>query len=423
MNIRRVVGGAAVVCLGLLLLPRAESAEPPPELAPQKQPLSIPITVAAPRTVQCVTPFGPPVSVSAVALSSDAKKLAVAGYREVLLWDLENATLAKRLGSGQLGTHIGALTFLSDPKLLAVGEGTPLASGAVRVFDVDSGQQTLAFEEPGDVVYSLAASPDGKLLAAGGADNQAHVWSLEEKKLVTSIKDHGGWVLGTSFSADGKFLATASTDKTARVWDVATWESVVAMPETEILRGAAFNADGSLVALAVGGLSARAVRLTRKDNGRAARTISTGAPTPLDVVWYAKGNKIFAPCSDNTVKIYNGGNGRLERTLSGHTDWVYSVAVNADATRLASGSADGTVKLWNTADGKLLATFVQLSPGTDEWLVLTPEGYLAASASNVLEWTTANVKTPPAELTALLEKPDSVKQALAGTKVPPPAFE
>jgi len=123
------------------------------------------------------------------------------------------------------------------------------------------------------------------------------------------------------------------------------------------------------------------------------------------------------------VKIYNGGNGRLERTLSGHTDWVYSVAVNADATRLASGSADGTVKLWNTADGKLLATFVQLSPGTDEWLVLTPEGYLAASASNVLEWTTANVKTPPGELTALLEKPDSVKQALAGTKVPPPAFE
>lgn len=423
MNIERVFGATVVAFLGLGLLFGSPTAAPAAEPAPQRQSLAIPITTAAPKSVECVVPFGPSTPASAVAFSPDGKKLAVAGYREVLLWDLENASLLKRIGAGQLGTSIGALTFLKDAPLLAIGEGTPYNSGAVRIFNIDSGEQTHVFEEPGDVVYCLALSPDGKLLAAGGADGQAHVWNLDEKKLLTSIKDHRGWVLGAGFSADGKFLATASADTTARVWEVETWKSVVKMSAPEPLHGAAFSADGSLVALAVGGLNDRAVRLMRKDNGRAARTINTGAAMPLDLVWIAQGNLIYAPCTDNTVKVYNAGNGRLERTFTGHTDWVDSVAVSADGGKLASGSADGTVKLYSAADTKLLATLVQLTPGTDEWLVLSEQGYLATSSAAALQWKTENVTTPPEQLTALFEKPESVKQAIAGTKVEPPTFE
>jgi WD40 repeat protein len=423
MNIQRVFGAAAVACLWLFSSLHAPSAARSAEATPQKQSLAIPVAVASPRSVECVVPFGPPTSISAVAFSPDAKKLAVAGYREVLVWDLEKAALSKRLGSGQSGTQIGALAFLQDAKLLAVGEGTPHSSGAVRIFDVDSGQQTHAFEEPGDVVYCLALSPDGKLLAGGGADALAHVWSVDEKKLVATLKDHGGYVLGAGFSADGKFLATASADRTARVWDVGTWKSVVTISESQPLDGAAFSADGTLVALAVGGPDDRAVRLVRRDNGRPARTISTKPTMPLGVVWIAQGNLIFAPCSDNTVKAYNGGNGALQRTFSGHTDWVDSVALSPDGAKLASGSADGTVKLWNAADGTLLATLVQLSPRTDEWLVLTGQGYLATSTSDVLQWKTANVKTPLEQLTGLLQKPESVQQVIAGGKVEPPPLE
>ena len=97
MKIWRVIGAAVVICLGVLVLPEAESAEP--LQAARGRSLAIPITVAAPRTVECLVSAGPAVSASAVALSADGKKLAVAGYKEVLLWDLENATLSKRLGA------------------------------------------------------------------------------------------------------------------------------------------------------------------------------------------------------------------------------------------------------------------------------------------------------------------------------------
>ena len=67
----------------------------------------------------------------------------------------------------------------------------------------------------------------------------------------------------------------------------------------------------------------------------------------------------------------------------------------SDATTIASGSADGTARLWRVADWKPLATFMQLSPRTDEWMLFAPAGYLATSAPGALAWKTVHVKTPP----------------------------
>lgn len=408
------------VLLWFLAGPGAQAQTP--DFTPQKRSLAIPIAVKPPRSVQCVVPFGPAVSVSAVAFSPDGKKLAAAGYQEVVVWDLENAKLSRRIGTGKLGTSIGALTFLKDARLLAVGEGTPQSSGSVRIFDVETGNEIQAFKEPREVVYSLALSPDGKLLAAGGAEPVARVWSVNEKKLVATIEGHRGWVLGVAFSRDGKLLATASADSSAGIWDVATWKSVIRLPEVETVRGVAFGADGISLVLAVGGPSQWSLRMRRRDNIRYARAFSTEAGMPLRVVWTPKRNWIYVPSSDGIVRRFDG-NGRLLARLAGHEDWVYGVAVNVQETTVASGSADGTVKLWSTQDNRLLATLIQLSPSGDEWMITTPPGYLAASSAETLEWKTANVKTPSDKLASVFQKPESVRQAIAGEKVAPPVLK
>ena len=122
------------------------------------------------------------------------------------------------------------------------------------------------------------------------------------------------------------------------------------------------------------------------------------------------------------VKIFDAGNGAQLANLTGHADWVYRVAVTPDATKIASASADGTVKLWNLADNRLLATFLQIAPRTDEWLVWTPQGYLAAAPGTV-QWKTAKLKTPPDKLATLLQNPEMMKQSLAGAKIAPPAVQ
>lgn len=423
MKTKHTLAMAAAVTLWLCPPPPADQARAAEGPDPQRQSLTIPITVPAGRSIECVVPFGPCLPISAVAFSPDGKSLAVGGYQEVLLWDLAGAKLAKRLGAGKLSGPVRAVAFGKEGKLLAVGDGDPQVSGAVRIFDLESGELAHSFQQPKDVVHSLAFSPDGKLLAAAGAYAPVHVYNMDEKKLAATIEGHADWVMDVSFSVDGTLLATAGTDKTLRVWKVEGWESVIHFVQKEAVRGGLFLADGKTLLLAVGGPTDRGIRVRRTDNARYNRSFYTPVGTPLGMAWVAKGNRLYVAGSDHTVKALDSNNGRLLTTYSGHGDWVYGVAVSADGTRVASGSGDGTVKLFNSADGKLLATLVQLAPRAQQWLIVTDQGYLAASSPGELTWNTSNVQTPAAEITGLLEKPDLVQKVIAGEKTEPPALK
>jgi WD40 repeat protein len=422
MNIERALGIAVAACLSLCAPVRAQGP------VPQKQPLVFPIIVAPPGnakapSLDCVVPFGPIVPMSALAFSPDGKTLAVGGYQEVLLWDLANAKLAKRIGVGQIGDFVRSLAFRNNGQWLAVAEGTPYGAGAVKLFDVNSGQLALVFQEPKDAVFAVAFSPDGKLLAAGGADNVARVWSVDEKKLIGELKGHTAWVLGTSFSADGKFVVTSSADRTAQVWEVGTWKLVAKLDQLEPVNGAVFGPNAELVAVAVAGPTDRMIRLRRRDNRDLARAIDMGVPGPLGVLWAPAGNRMYVPLTDKTVRVYDPNSGGHLATLTGHTDWVYGVALSPDGAKLATASADGTVKLWHTGENRLVATLVQVTPRTEEWLIVAIPGYLAASSLGPAQWRAANLITPPDKIPGALQNPEWVKKAIAGEKLAPPALK
>jgi WD40 repeat protein len=432
MSTKHAVGIAAILC-------GCTAASAAQDYTPQKQPLTIPITLPGNRTVECVVSLSPPVAVSAVAFSPDGKTLAAGGYQEVVIWDLASATLSRRLGVDKLSGPVYALAFDKVGQQLAVGEGVPQASGAVRIFDLATGEVVASFEEPTDVVYCLALSPDGKLLAAGGAYAPVHVWDLAEKKLAHTIEGHGSWVLSVAFSPDGKFLATGSADKTVRVWEVGTFQPVVKMQQTDAVRGVRFSPDGQSLAFVVGGPKERAVRFPKltdlqryaaanpaqqRNIARQIRPINVGAGVPLNVVWAIDGKQVYVPCNDNTVKAFDPKvTWKAAATLSGHQDWVHCAAVSSDGAKVASGSADGTVRLYDAKDGKPLATLVQLSPRTEDWLILTAQGYLATSSAGAVRWNGTNLETPQEELAGVLEKPELVQKTIAGEKTEPPALK
>jgi WD40 repeat protein len=422
MNIKCVLGMAVAASLSLCTPAGAQGP------APQKQLLTFPIIVAPAGNPQapsldCVLPFGPPVPMSALAFSPDGKTLAMGGYQEVLLWDLANAKLAKRIGVGQIADFVRSVAFRNNGQWLAVAEGTPYGPGAVKVFDVNSGQPALAFQEPQDAVFAVMFSPDGKLLAAGGVDHVVRVWSVDENKLAGELKGHTDWVLGVSFSADGKFLGTSSADRTAQVWEVGTWKLVAKLDQMEAVNGVAFGPNAELVAVAVSGPTDRMIRLRRRDNTQLARAIDLGVPGPLGVLWAPAGNRMYIPLTDKTVRVYDPTTGAHVATLPGHTDWVYGVALTPDGATLATASADGTVKLWHTGENRLLATLVQITPRTEEWLMVAVPGYLAASSLGSVQWRAANLTTPADQIAAALLNPELVKKALTGEKLPPPALK
>jgi WD40 repeat protein len=72
-------------------------------------------------------------------------------------------------------------------------------------------------------VFSVAFSPDGKLVAVGDNSGTVVLWDPARGVQVgRPLVAHNGGVGQLSFSPDGRALATAQSDGSVRLWNVAT---------------------------------------------------------------------------------------------------------------------------------------------------------------------------------------------------------
>ena len=70
-----------------------------------------------------------------------------------------------------------------------------------------------------DWVTSIAASPDGSLVATGGGDDTVRIFPLAGGP-ARVLRGHRDMIRGLVFSRDGQRLASVGFDSAVRVWDV-----------------------------------------------------------------------------------------------------------------------------------------------------------------------------------------------------------
>ena len=70
------------------------------------------------------------------------------------------------------------------------------------------------------VVYRIAISPNGPVLASAAWDLTARLWNLERGLPIGSPLEHPRDLICVSFSTDGNLLATGCWDKNAYSWDI-----------------------------------------------------------------------------------------------------------------------------------------------------------------------------------------------------------
>src|SRR5690242_6890481 len=71
-------------------------------------------------------------------------------------------------------------------------------------------------------VFSIAFSPDGKMLLAGAWDGSIRLWDVDAGREVHSYVGHTGWVRNLAFAPDGKALAGTSNYSAIHLWDTTT---------------------------------------------------------------------------------------------------------------------------------------------------------------------------------------------------------
>jgi WD40 repeat protein len=75
-------------------------------------------------------------------------------------------------------------------------------------------------------VMSVAFSPDGKRSVSGGSDQTLKIWDAETGHETLTLRGHAMGVLSVAFSPDGTRIVSGSDDRTLKVWDARTGQSI-----------------------------------------------------------------------------------------------------------------------------------------------------------------------------------------------------
>ena len=271
---------------------------------------------------------------------------------------------------------VWGVAFSPDGRLLA----TASCDKTARLWDVATGDCLRTLTGHTGTVIGVAFSPDGRLLATA-SERTARLWDVATGAAVRILTGHTGTVFGVAFSPDGRLLATVgSDDETARLWDVATGDCLRTLTgHTGTVFGVAFSPDGRLLATA--GSDDETARLWDVATGDCLRTLTGHTGTVFGVAFSPDGRLLATASWDETARLWDVATGDCLRTLTGHTALIMGVAFSPDGRLLATGSADETARLWDVATGDCLRTLTGHT-ALIHGVAFSPDGRLLATASH-----------------------------------------
>ena len=269
--------------------------------------------------------------------------------------------------------------FLFNVILLIYIANLTISDGQVSDDSLPDG--AIARLSPGASVYTVAFSPDGKLLASGGDDNAVILWNVADRSERETFIEHSKSVTSVAFSPDGKLLASTSLDGYVRLWHVSSEGRRISLQHGGWVESVAFSPDGKML-VSGGGDQEGSLALWDVRQRRDIATFSGHAGPVESVVFSPDGQMLASAARDNTIKLWNVTDQSLHKTLSGHSNVVHSVVFSPDGQTLASSSRDNTIKLWKVSSGDNLATFeIQNNLYVyAESIAFSPDGGLLAAA-------------------------------------------
>jgi WD40 repeat protein len=289
-------------------------------------------------------------------------------------WDFKNLDKVRLNPTGELDMLEYYCQSPDGKKAAAMS-----SSGDIVIFDLES-DKSLTIRSDIDGFYALTFSPNGKYLAAAGADGNTKIWNAETGREQGMLIGHKDLVLAVLFSPDGSRLFSSSRDKTIKIWDAQTYREL--------------------------------------------KTITAHAES-VGTLAFDPGGKYLYSGSREAIKVWDISTWKETRSFDTENSGVYDLTFSPNGKLFVFTGSDYTLRVWDAAAGKELVRIAEISPSLEYFFLgnsddfeletfhtlITPEGFYFGE-DRYLRVRTGGAVYGIEGYRSELMRPDKVREAL-----------
>ena len=291
-------------------------------------------------------------AVTALAASPWAPLIAVSGHKQVVLYNMEDLTVAAALPFPEGSVHV--LRFSRNGTLLLAAGGRGGQSGRVIVFDVQTGKRVFEVGSEYDSVLAADISANHGLIALGGPKKMVRVYSTADGELQYEMKKHTDWVTAIEFSPDGVLLATGDRSNGLMVWEAGTGREFYTLNgHSAAITGLSWRLDSNVLASSSEDTT---VRLWEMNNGSQVKSWGAHGGGAASVQFLRDG-RLVSTGRDRVTKLWDQ-NGAQALAFAALADLGLQVAHVEAAGVVVAGDWTGTLRVFDVKDGKERGTLV-----------------------------------------------------------------
>lgn len=295
-------------------------------------------------------------ALTAVAASPWAPIVAIAGQKQILIYNTDSAELIGVLPFPEGIAHV--LKFSRNGSLLLAGGGHASKAGHVVLFDVKTGKRVMEVGDELDAVLAADINENHTLVALGGPNRVVRVYSTADGSLLHEIRKHTDWIYAIEFSPDGVLLTTADRSGGLFVWEADTAREYLNLRgHGGGVRDVSWRLDSNLLASCGEDGS---VRLWEMNNGKQVKSWTAhGGGTQS--VKFARDGRLLTSGRDRTIKIWDV-EGKELANLGAFNDLALGAVFTHDGARVVAGDWTGEIRLMEVEGAKQIAHLVGNPP-------------------------------------------------------------